>query len=142
MDDKKRKIPIKTRIYKTLKKWLMVILNPKLLLCLFIAWMITNGWSYVFTALGTALDITWMTVAGTAYMGLLWVPFTPEKILTVIIAMFLMRTFFPRDKKTIAVLREELLKLKNAYRKGQRRRQKLRALRKAGRQNGLVKEYV
>ena len=138
MDDKKGKIPLKTRIYKTLKKWLMVILNPKLLLCLFIAWMITNGWSYVFTALGTALDITWMTVAGTAYMGLLWVPFTPEKILTVIIAIFLMRLLFPRDKKTIAVLRQELHKLKEAYRKSQRKRQKLRAVRRAKRQ----KEYV
>ena len=96
MDDKKGKIPLKTRICKTLKKWLLVILNPKLLLCLFIAWMITNGGSYFFTALGTALDITWMTVAGTAYMGLLWVPFTPEKILTVVIAIFLMRLLFPR----------------------------------------------
>lgn len=138
MDDKKGKLPLKTRIYRTLKKWLMVILNPKLLLCLFIAWMITNGWSYVFTALGTALDITWMVVAGTAYMGLLWVPFTPEKILTVIIAIFLMRLLFPRDKKTIAVLREELKKLKEAYRKSREKRQKLRALRKAKRQ----KEYV
>ena len=138
MDDKKGKIPLKTRIYKTLKKWLLVILNPKLLLCLFIAWMITNGWSYVFTALGTALDITWMTVAGTAYMGLLWVPFTPEKILTVVIAIFLMRLLFPRDKKTIAVLRQELHKLKEVYRKSQRKRQKLRAVRRAKRQ----KEYV
>ena len=138
MDDKKGKIPLKTRICKTLKKWLLVILNPKLLLCLFIAWIITNGWSYVFTALGTALDITWMTVAGTAYMGLLWVPFTPEKILTVVIAIFLMRLLFPRDKKTIAVLRQELHKLKEAYRKSQRKRQKLRAVRRAKRQ----KEYV
>lgn len=138
MDDKKGKLPLKTRIYRTLKKWLMVILNPKLLLCLFIAWMITNGWSYVFTALGTALDITWMVVAGTAYMGLLWVPFTPEKILTVLIAIFLMRLLFPKDKKTIAVLREELKKLKEAYRKSREKRQKLRAARKAKRQ----KEYV
>ncbi len=138
MDDQKEKLPLKTRIYRTFKKWLMVILNPKLLLCLFIAWMITNGWSYVFTALGTALGITWMTVAGTAYMGLLWVPFTPEKILTVIIAIFLMRLLFPRDKKTIAVLREELRKLKESYRKSREKRQKLRAMRKAERE----KEYV
>ncbi len=138
MDDKKEKIPMKTRIYRTFKKWLMVILNPKLLLCLFIAWMITNGWSYVFTALGTAFDITWMTVAGSVYMGLLWVPFTPEKLLTVIIALFLMRLLFPRDKKTIAVLREELKKLKKAYRKSREKRQKMRAMRKAERE----KEYI
>ena len=45
------KTPLKTRIFKTIKKWVMVVLNPRLLLCLFVAWMITNGWSYVFTVL-------------------------------------------------------------------------------------------
>ena len=56
-----------------------------------------------------------MVVTGTAYMSLLWVPFTPEKILTVVIAIFLMRAIFPKDEKTIAVLKDELKKLKRAY---------------------------
>lgn len=115
MDRDYEKIPLKTRIFNAIKKWIMVVLNPRLLLCLFVAWMITNGWSYVFVALGTLLDITWMVVTGTAYMSLLWVPFTPEKILTVVIAIFLMRAIFPKDKKTVAVLKEELKKLKRAY---------------------------
>ena len=128
--EENKKIPLKKRILQTLKKWLLVILNPKLFLCLFIAWMITNGWSYVFTVLGTALDIAWMTVAGTAYMSLLWVPFTPEKIITVIIALFLMRLMFPNDKKTIAVLKNELHNLKTAYKRHRRKRQKLRGLKR------------
>ncbi|MBQ8539408.1 MAG: hypothetical protein IJ433_07125 [Ruminococcus sp.] len=115
MDRDYEKIPLKTRIFNAIKKWIMVVLNPRLLLCLFVAWMITNGWSYVFVALGTLLDITWMVVTGTAYMSLLWVPFTPEKILTVVIAIFLMRAIFPKDQKTVAVLKEELKKLKRAY---------------------------
>ena len=115
MDRDYEKIPLKTRIFNAIKKWIMVVLNPRLLLCLFLAWMITNGWSYVFVALGTLLDITWMVVTGTAYMSLLWVPFTPEKILTVVIAIFLMRAIFPKDEKTVAVLKEELKKLKRAY---------------------------
>ena len=123
--NKDTNIPLKKRILKTTKKWLMVILNPRLLLCLFIAWMITNGWSYVLTVIGTLLNIPWMIITGTAYMSLLWVPFTPEKILTVIIALFLMRLIFPRDKKTIGVLRDELHKLKTAYiRLGDKRRAK------------------
>lgn len=128
MDSENNKIPLKSRIYKTVKKWIMVILNPRLLLCFFIAWMITNGWSYVFTVVGTACDIPWMIVTGTAYMSLLWVPFTPEKILTVIIALFLMRLIFPKDKKTIGVLHDELAKLKAVY---IRQRDKRRAKRKA-----------
>lgn len=122
---------LKSKIYKTLKKWLMVILNPRLLLCLFLAWMITNGWCYVLTALGTVFDIPWMIVTGGAYMSLLWVPFTPEKIITVIIALFLMRLIFPKDKKTIGVLHEELRKLKGAYIRQRDKRRQKRSLRKA-----------
>lgn len=130
MDVEKNKVPLKKRIYKQVKKWLMVILNPRLLLCLFIAWMITNGWSYVLTVIGTLLDIPWMVVTGGAYMSLLWVPFTPEKILTVIIALFLMRLIFPNDKKTIGVLHDELSKLKSAYIRQRDKRREKRALRK------------
>ena len=97
----------KENVKKKLKKIARFIFNPRLLLCLGIAWMITNGWCYVFAALGTQLDITWMTVVGVTYAGLLWIPFTPEKILTVIIAIFLLRVIFPNDKNTLAVLKEE-----------------------------------
>lgn len=136
--ENKEKLPLKKRIYKTVKKWLMVILNPRLLLCLFIAWMITNGWSYVFTVLGGLLEIQWMVITGTAYMSLLWVPFTPEKILTVIIAIFLMRLIFPRDEKTIGVLHDELHKLKLAYRRQREKRQQKRTLRKAMRKKNTA----
>lgn len=129
-DTENDKLPLKTRIYKTLKKWLLVILNPRLLLCLFIAWMITNGWSYVITFLGTILDIPWMVVAGGAYMSLLWVPFTPEKILTIIIAIFLMRLIFPNDKRTVGVLHDELQKLKRAYFRQRDKRRRKREMRK------------
>ncbi len=124
------KLPLKTRIYRQVKKWLMVILNPRLLLCLLIAWMITNGWCYVFTVIGTACDIPWMIVTGTAYMSLLWVPFTPEKIITVIIAIFLMRLIFPKDEKTIGVLHDELNKLKSAYINARDKRRAKRELRR------------
>lgn len=130
MEKVRKNIPLKKRIYLQLKKWLMVFLNPRLLLCLFIAWMITNGWSYVFTVVGTWCDIPWMVVTGGTYMSLLWVPFTPEKILTVIIALFLMRLIFPNDKKTIGVLHDELHKLKAAYIRQRDKRREKRALRK------------
>ncbi len=131
MENKSNKAPLKNRILKMLKKWLMVILNPRLLLCLFVAWMITNGWSYVFTVLGTAFEIPWMVITGTTYMSLLWVPFTPEKILTVIIAVFLMRLIFPNDKKTIGVLHDELHKLKASYIAQREKRRKKRIMKNA-----------
>lgn len=104
-------------VKKKLKKIARFLLNPRLLLCLFVAWMITNGWSYIFTFCGAYFGITWMTAVGAAYAGLLWFPFTPEKLLTVIIAIFLLRLFFPKDKNTLAVLKEEFEMAKGALKK-------------------------
>ena len=123
----------KERAKAFMKKWVQFFLNPRLLLCVFIAWMITNGWSYVFLALGTSLGITWMAVAGAAYMGFLWFPFTPEKIVTLLIAIGLMRLFFPKDEKTLGVLRQELAELKESIRKASEKRKEKREKRKAER---------
>lgn len=108
----------KERIQKAAKKLVRFLLNPRLLLCLFIAWMITNGWSYAFFAIGMLLKINWMRVVGGAYMGLLWLPFTPEKLLTMLIAIGLLRLFFPRDQQTLGVLRMKLRRLRGKLRAG------------------------
>ena len=39
-------------------------------------------------------------------MALLWVPFTPEKLITLTIAIVLLRFLFPDDQKTLGLLRE------------------------------------
>ncbi len=88
-----------------LKKWIKIAiefcLNPRMLLCFGIGWMITNGWAYIATALGLWLNIDWLFGIGAAYLTALWIPFTPEKIITVIIAIFLLKKLFPNDKKTL-----------------------------------------
>ena len=91
------------RFFKFLRH---LVLNPRFLLCFGIAWLITNGWSYILFGLGMLFDISWMTAVAGAYMAALWLPFTPEKILTLAIAFGLRRLIFPKDKKT-----EEQLKL-------------------------------
>ena len=93
------------------------LLNPRLVLCVAIAWLITNGWSYILFALGTFLGIHWMTVVAGAYLTFLWIPFTPEKIVTIAIAIALLRWLFPNDEKTLAVLRRWYEKAKNAVRR-------------------------
>lgn len=91
-------------IKEKLKKIIQFILNPKLLLCLGLAWIITNGWSYIMLAAGMYFDIKWMVGVASAYLAFLWIPVTPEKIITVGIAIFLLRVLFPDDKKTLGVL--------------------------------------
>lgn len=97
-----------------LKKIFSFCLNPRFLLCFGIAWLITNGWSYILFALGTFWDIPWMIAVGGGYMAFLWLPISPEKIVTVAIAMALLKFFFPNDQKTLAVFVEMKNKIKAA----------------------------
>ena len=115
------------RIKGIVRRVLEFFLNPRLLLCFGLAWFITNGWSYVFAAVGSALNITWMYVIGFSWMTFLWFPFTPEKIVTLFITLFLLRRLFPGDQKTLGViLREQaVLKASMARAKQNRRRKKV-----------------
>ena len=100
-----------------LQKVIRFFANPRLLLCLAVAWMITNGWSYVLFALGTWRSIPWMVSVGGAYLAFLWLPVSPEKLATVAIAMALLRWLFPQDQQTLGVLREMGEKLKESIKK-------------------------
>ena len=93
------------------------MLNPRLLLCFGIGWIITNGWSYILMGLGTWLEIPWMIAVSGAYLAFLWFPFSPEKLVTVAIAVGLLRWLFPNDQKTLAVLIEMKQKVKTAIKK-------------------------
>lgn len=92
-------------------------MNPRLLLCIVIAWMITNGWSYLMFGLGTYFKIQWMTALSGAYLAFLWLPVSPEKIVTFAISIALLRWLFPKDKKTLAVLKDLYGKAKQAIQK-------------------------
>ena len=88
-----------------LRRLLILIFNPRFLLCFGIAWIITNGWSYVALWLGTLFDISWLMAAAGAYVALLWLPITPEKLITLTIALLLLRKLFPNDERTLGQLR-------------------------------------
>ena len=89
-----------------IKKLFFLIFNPRFLLCFGIGWLITNGWSYIFMALGVYFKIEWMVALSGAYLTILWFPFSPEKIVTVAIALGLLKMFFPNDEKTLGILKE------------------------------------
>lgn len=105
-----------------IKKVVQFFLNPRLLLCMGIAWSITNGWSYILLAVGTWLESGWMIGIATAYLTVLWLPISPEKIVTVAIAIGLLRSFFPNDQKTLAVLKDSYAKLKTAVKKRKKKK--------------------
>ena len=89
-----------------IKKFLLFISNPRLILCLLLAWFITNGWSYVMLGIGTYYKIEWIIAVASGYLAFLWLPLSPEKIVTVAIAIALLRIIFPNDVKTLKILKD------------------------------------
>ena len=94
------------------KKVIQFIANPRFLLCIGIAWIFTNGWSYILLAIGTFFEIGWMTAVASGYLAFLWLPVSPEKLVTVAIAMVLLRFLFPNDQKALGILKELYKKYK------------------------------
>lgn len=95
-----------------IKLFLKRLCNWRFLVCFLIAWMITNGWAYFFIGFGTFCNIGWMLAIGSTYMAFLWMPFTPEKLITIPIALFLLKILFPKQKELHKKMQEENEKLK------------------------------
>lgn len=96
---------------------LQFLANPRFLLCFGLAWLITNGWCYILFGIGTYFEIGWMAAVAGAYLAFLWLPISPEKIVTVALAMGLLRLLFPNDQKTLAVLKKLYGKIKGKMKK-------------------------
>lgn len=107
----------KQKVKKVLAGVTRFLLNPHFLLCFGIAWVITNGWSYALFLLGSYFQVGWMVTIATAYLAFLWLPISPEKIVTIGIAMGLLRVLFPEDQKTLGVLQKLHEKAKRKKRK-------------------------
>ena len=110
------------KLKSNLKKTLQFFANPRLILCWVIAWVITNGWSYILFGVGTYFEIEWMVAVSGAYLAFLWLPISPEKIVTCAIAIALLRWLFPGDQKTLAVLKGWYEKAKSAIHARKERR--------------------
>lgn len=89
---------------KTIKKllhntwdWVKPYLTWRMVPFLAIAWMITNGWAYAFVVIGPKLGLKWMTAAGIAWVGLLWMPWMIEKPVTLWIAGKLYKLILRKD---------------------------------------------
>lgn len=91
---------------KKIKLWAKLIFNWRFLICFGIGWIITNGWSYIMLGIGILTDTAWLMAVSGAYLTFLWLPISPEKIVTVAIALFLVRHLFPKHNQT---LRQQIL---------------------------------
>ena len=100
------------RIRGKMSAFWQVMQMPHLLICVGIAWMITNGWSYLALGMGMFFKWKWLSRIGAGYLAFLWLPFTPEKIITYFIAKWLHRKLYQGDEKTLKVLKRLMSKRK------------------------------
>ena len=94
-------MPTKDKIKYKIKLWSKLIFNWRFLLCFGLAWVITNGWSYIALSLGLALKLKWIARIAGAYIAFLWLPITPEKFITVGLALFFVKNMFPNHNQTL-----------------------------------------
>lgn len=82
--------------------------NWRFLISFGLAWMITNGWCYLFILFGSVFNIQWMWAVGTGYAAILYLPFTVEKLITIPMAMWFQSKLFKKDEK----LRQQFMDMK------------------------------
>lgn len=86
--------------------------DPRLLLSFIIAWMITNGWAYVMLGFGIFMKIKWMQVTATSYLAILWLPCTPEKLITIPLSVFIYKKLTKRknrkDERKVQTVSEQV----------------------------------
>ena len=62
--------------------------------------MITNGWAYIFIAIGPMLNISWMTIVGIGYVSFFVDAIHTRKIDNNTSCNFFVKWLFPKDEKT------------------------------------------
>ena len=72
-----------------IKTYISPFLNWRILIIYIPIWFLMSGWTYLFICLGTRFHISWMLAAGTFWATLLWLPITPEKLLTIPLTLWI-----------------------------------------------------
>ena len=77
------------RLWTKIKTYISPFLNWRILIIYVPIWFIMSGWTYLFIYLGTCHRVGWMLAAGTFWATILWLPFTPEKLITIPLTLFI-----------------------------------------------------
>jgi len=81
------------------KNFVKLLINWKFLLSFGIAWILFNGIWYVGLGFGIVYNITWLKTICGAYVTMLYMPWTAEKLITVPLGIVFAKWFFPKDIK-------------------------------------------
>lgn len=93
-------------IWAKLKIYLQPFFNWRFLVSYSIPFMLVNGWAWIGVFMFPYVK-NWFTITSVSWMAFLWAPFTPEKLFTIPIAIWIHTQLFKHDPKT----REQLQKM-------------------------------
>ena len=77
------------RLWTKIKTYISPFLNWRILVIYVPIWFLMSGWTYLFIYLGTRHHVGWMLAAGTFWATILWLPITPEKLITIPLTLFI-----------------------------------------------------
>ena len=77
------------RLWIKIKTYIAPFLNWRILIIYVPIWFLMSGWTYLFIYLGTRHHVGWMLAAGTFWATLLWLPITPEKLITIPLTLWI-----------------------------------------------------
>lgn len=96
------------------KMWLYIkpFLTWRIIVCYLPFWFIATGWAWLFSFIGKG----WLRATAITWLGILWLPFCPEKVITIPLAIWLHTKLFPKHSVP-TVLTETLNKEKSKLKK-------------------------
>ena len=84
-------------------KRLAIYLKPftswRFLISFGFAWLLTNGWAYYLAFTPDGIPV-WLRAFAASYLAFIYLPTTPEKLITTPIAIWLHIKVFAKDEKT------------------------------------------
>ena len=88
-------------------KYIKPFCTWRILVCYLPFWFLASGWAWLFSFIGKG----WLRGIAISWLTFLWMPFCPEKLITIPLAIWLHKKIFPKHSTTS--LDEMLEKEKN-----------------------------
>lgn len=98
------------------KKYIKPFLTWRILVCYLPFWFLATGWAWLFSFIGKG----WFRAVAIGWLTFLWMPWCPEKLITIPLAIWLHTKLFPNHsvpKHLTEALEQERKKLKKAKQK-------------------------
>lgn len=106
--------------YGLLSKAIKIIkpfLSWRILVCYLPFWFVFTGWTYVALAIGN----TWWKTASGVWLAWMWMPWCPEKLITIPLTIWLHKKLFPRHSTSEldSMLEKEKASVRGRNKKGE-----------------------